>query len=218
MKLYKTNSLTYIVIILISIVIAGCSFCFDAESRCVAILTGVGSGGVASAIVAWLIDRSDCKKRNVRNDTHIETLFTQFDLSILHELKMVLDACVAHGYIIDQTKDYSCEEILTELKSADGKLSIWDMIYSNIGATVHSLDASLVLTYDPLPQHSQMYSLLKSIQDNHAMYNSITQTVLVQSNDEGTLAYFLLQNDIEWLKQLYIIRGMPIKVKCNSPK
>ena len=123
MKMYKTNSLTYIVIILISIVIAGCSFCFDAESRCVAILTGVGSGGVASAIVAWLIDRSDCKKRNVRNDTHIETLFTQFDLSILHELKMVLDTCVAHGYIIDQTKDYSCEEILVALKSADGKLS-----------------------------------------------------------------------------------------------
>ena len=63
MKLYKTNSLTYIVIILISIVIAGCSFCFDAECRWVAILTGVGSGGVASAIVAWLIDRSDCKKK-----------------------------------------------------------------------------------------------------------------------------------------------------------
>lgn len=198
--------------------IAGCSFCFDAECRWVAILTGVGSGGVTSAIVAWLIDCSDCKKRNFRNATHIETLFAQFDLSILHELKMVLDTCAAHGHIIDQTKEYSCEEILTALKSVDGKLPIWDMIYSNIGATVHSLDASLVLTYDPLPQHSQMYSLLKSIQDNHAMYNSINQTVLVQSNDEGTLAYFLLQNDIEWLKQLYIIRGMPIKVKCNSPK
>lgn len=197
---------------------AGCSFCFDAECRWVAILTGVGSGGVTSAIVAWLIDCSDCKKRNFRNATHIETLFAQFDLSILHELKMVLDTCTAHGHIIDQTKEYSCEEILTALKSVDGKLPIWDMIYSNIGATVHSLDASLVLTYDPLPQHSQMYSLLKSIQDNHAMYNSITQTVVVQSDDEGTLAYYLLQNDIEWLKQLYIIRGMPIKVKYNSPK
>jgi hypothetical protein len=42
--------------------------------------------------------------------------------------------------------------------------------------------------------------------------------VVVQSDDEGTLAYYLLQNDIEWLKQLYIIRGMPIKVKYNSPK
>jgi hypothetical protein len=218
MKLYKPNSLTYIVIILISMGIAGCSFCFDAECRWVAILTGVGSGGVTSAIVAWLIDCSDCKKRNFRNATHIETLFAQFDLSILHELKMVLDTCAAHGHIIDQTKEYSCEEILTALKSVDGKLPIWDMIYSNIGATVHSLDASLVLTYDPLPQHSQMYSLLKSIQDNHAMYNSITQTVVVQSDDEGTLAYYLLQNDIEWLKQLYIIRGMPIKVKYNSPK
>ena len=218
MKLYKPNSLTYIVIILISLGIAGCSFCFDAECRWVAILTGVGSGGVTSAIVAWLIDCSDCKKRNFRNATHIETLFAQFDLSILHELKMVLDTCAAHGHIIDQTKEYSCEEILTALKSVDGKLPIWDMIYSNIGATVHSLDASLVLTYDPLPQHSQMYSLLKSIQDNHAMYNSITQTVVVQSDDEGTLAYYLLQNDIEWLKQLYIIRGMPIKVKYNSPK
>lgn len=197
---------------------AGCSFCFDAECRWVAILTGVSSGGVTSAIVAWLIDCSDCKKRNFRNATHIETLFAQFDLSILHELKMVLDTCAAHGHIIDQTKEYSCEEILTALKSVDGKLPIWDMIYSNIGATVHSLDASLVLTYDPLPQHSQMYSLLKSIQDNHAMYNSITQTVVVQSDDEGTLAYYLLQNDIEWLKQLYIIRGMPIKVKYNSPK
>lgn len=196
----------------------GCSFCFDAECRWVAILTGVSSGGVTSAIVAWLIDCSDCKKRNFRNATHIETLFAQFDLSILHELKMVLDTCAAHGHIIDQTKEYSCEEILTALKSVDGKLPIWDMIYSNIGATVHSLDASLVLTYDPLPQHSQMYSLLKSIQDNHAMYNSITQTVVVQSDDEGTLAYYLLQNDIEWLKQLYIIRGMPIKVKYNSPK
>ena len=218
MKLYKPNSLTYIVIILISMGMAGCSFCFDAECRWVAILTGVGSGGVTSAIVAWLIDCSDCKKRNFRNATHIETLFAQFDLSILHELKMVLDTCAAHGHIIDQTKEYSCEEILTALKSVDGKLPIWDMIYSNIGATVHSLDASLVLTYDPLPQHSQMYSLLKSIQDNHAMYNSITQTVVVQSDDEGTLAYYLLQNDIEWLKQLYIIRGMPIKVKYNSPK
>ena len=218
MKLYKPNSLTYIVIILISMGIAGCSFCFDAECRWVAILTGVGSGGVTSAIVAWLIDCSDCKRRNFRNATHIETLFAQFDLSILHELKMVLDTCAAHGHIIDQTKEYSCEEILTALKSVDGKLPIWDMIYSNIGATVHSLDASLVLTYDPLPQHSQMYSLLKSIQDNHAMYNSITQTVVVQSDDEGTLAYYLLQNDIEWLKQLYIIRGMPIKVKYNSPK
>ena len=218
MKLYKPNSLTYIVIILISMGIAGCSFCFDAECRWVAILTGAGSGGVTSAIVAWLIDCSDCKKRNFRNATHIETLFAQFDLSILHELKMVLDTCAAHGHIIDQTKEYSCEEILTALKSVDGKLPIWDMIYSNIGATVHSLDASLVLTYDPLPQHSQMYSLLKSIQDNHAMYNSITQTVVVQSDDEGTLAYYLLQNDIEWLKQLYIIRGMPIKVKYNSPK
>ena len=218
MKLYKPNSITYIVIILISMGIAGCSFCFDAECRWVAILTGVGSGGVTSAIVAWLIDCSDCKKRNFRNATHIETLFAQFDLSILHELKMVLDTCAAHGHIIDQTKEYSCEEILTALKSVDGKLPIWDMIYSNIGATVHSLDASLVLTYDPLPQHSQMYSLLKSIQDNHAMYNSITQTVVVQSDDEGTLAYYLLQNDIEWLKQLYIIRGMPIKVKYNSPK
>lgn len=218
MKLYKPNSLTYIVIILISMGMAGCSFCFDAECRWVAILTGVSSGGVTSAIVAWLIDCSDCKKRNFRNATHIETLFAQFDLSILHELKMVLDTCAAHGHIIDQTKEYSCEEILTALKSVDGKLPIWDMIYSNIGATVHSLDASLVLTYDPLPQHSQMYSLLKSIQDNHAMYNSITQTVVVQSDDEGTLAYYLLQNDIEWLKQLYIIRGMPIKVKYNSPK
>lgn len=142
----------------------------------------------------------------------MDMMFAQFDLSILNELRLVLEACAAHDNTIDLTKDYNCEEILTALKSADGKLPIWDMIYSNIGATVHSLDASLVLAYEPLPQHSQMYFLLKSIQDNHAMYNSITQTVLVQSNEEGTLAFFLLQNDIELLRQLYAIRGIPIKV------
>ena len=218
MKLYKPNRLTYIVIILISIVVAGCSFCFDAESRWAALLTGVGSGGLASAITAWLIDYSDCKKGNDRNATHMNTLFAQFDLSILHELRMVLETCAMHGFAVDLTKEYSCDEILTALKCTDGNLSIWDMIFSNIGATSNSIDASLVLAYNPLPQHSQMYSLLKSIQDNHATYNAITQTVVVQSNDEGTLAYFLLQNDIEWLKQLYAIRGVQIKVIGNSPK
>ena len=66
-KEYKPNNIFYWIMLLCAVIILLSLWFIHPNSVGFVIISGVGSGGIASIIVAWLIDVAYCKKQNFRN-------------------------------------------------------------------------------------------------------------------------------------------------------
>ena len=73
----KVPHLLYITLLAVFFIITGSSF-FISCSRWNNIVVGIGSGGIASVIVAWLIDFRNNKKQEIESKAKYEAIIMQF--------------------------------------------------------------------------------------------------------------------------------------------
>lgn len=92
---YKTPHKTYVILLLISICIATCTF-FVRESSWNTIVASLGAGGIASVCVAWLIDIRNTKIRAIDNKEKAEGLMNQLIRIFRRLLWVTANEC--YGY------------------------------------------------------------------------------------------------------------------------
>lgn len=97
----KPYHLTYILLLTGSVIITLCALRFDPTSQWFSIVTSVGSGGIASVVVAWLIDISSCKRAKENAEKHRAVLLSNLKNAFYHGVQML---------ILESTGNTQCSE------------------------------------------------------------------------------------------------------------
>lgn len=74
---YNTPHKTYVVLLLFSLILTGCTFLLR-DNSWNTIVASVGAGGVASVCVAWLLDIRNTKIKAIENKRKTEEIMNQF--------------------------------------------------------------------------------------------------------------------------------------------
>lgn len=74
---YKTPHITYVILLITSLVITGCTF-FIQNNLWNTIVVSIGAGGIASVCVAWLLDVRNTKIRTIENKRRVNEVMNQF--------------------------------------------------------------------------------------------------------------------------------------------
>lgn len=213
MKIYKPNTSLYLKLLITSLIITITPLFLNLENNVFSIFIGIGCGGVASVIVAWLIDVATCKDKSERCNYLISKLLLQFDYSITYCLQIALLNCALFDKAIDLDKNYELSDLVSIMANADGTADYWKIIYNNLVATYDSVDASMLLAYDPNKYHTELYETLKHLQDNGNSYKSIMKKIKVKNNQKGSLEYNFTMIDMENIIKFYDIRDIKLEIK-----
>ena len=77
MKSFKVNNGMYIGLILLFLILCLVSLCICMASPWFTIVAGLGCGGFASVLVAWLIDAANCKVNNKKAKRYQDEIFSE---------------------------------------------------------------------------------------------------------------------------------------------
>lgn len=208
MKVYKPNHLFYLGLLGVSILFVVTAVLIPINSKWFSIVTGVGGGGIASVIVAWLIDISSCNQRNRLNQDLLEQLFQRFDTDVKFELEWILKDYANRHPEIDCNHKYSITEIVQLVEKEDENLSEWVTHYHNIGVAFYSIDASVLLSYDPSLQHAKIYAELIQAQNMHNNYSVMNSMGKWECQDHTqSYEYSMLCFELCAIERIYSIRG-----------
>lgn len=209
MIFYRTNHCFYLRLLLVAVLITLLAVLFPTNWPWFTIITGIGCGGISSVCVAWMIEYSNCKSKNRVNEIIINRLFLSFDYSVENELRTILTICAGENKEIFPNKEYSIQEIQSFLEKADGMLSTWEMPFHNMGVAFYSMEPSVLMEYDPLDKHVELYNeLIKGIK-NHQQYEYIKSFTasITPTDTSGTFEYTLLTIDLRTIARIYSIRN-----------
>ena len=103
---YKPNHGLYGLLLAAAVVIALLAALIPQSNPLFSILIGVGSGGIASVIVAWLIDNSTCKQNNKKAEDTQKLIFSPIRSSIESAIEFFALQCIHSGNI----QDFNCKK------------------------------------------------------------------------------------------------------------
>lgn len=158
------------------------------------IIFGVGSGGIASVVVAWLIEIANTKRDNKKAQTNRNALFMQLKSILLPKILLAVVDCENLGEKIDAYEDRNWYEwlesavLLSIKKDNDSRqvLRSYGRLFQDIQNTVHSLlDQTAVLLNQELltTQNIFVLSAVESI-CKASDYVSVMKTNNVEQGKE----------------------------------
>ncbi len=105
-EIYKPNHVLYRRLLAGAAVISIISAFIPQENPLFSILIGIGSGGIASVIVAWLIDISTCKQNNEKIATTRRIVFSQLTSSIESGIQIF----IMQSFQLEAMTDFECKK------------------------------------------------------------------------------------------------------------
>ena len=158
------------------------------------IIFGVGSGGIASVVVAWLIEIANTKRDNIKAQTNRNALFMQLKSILLPKILLAVVDCENLGEKIDAYEERNWYEwlesavLLSIKKDNDSRqvLRSYGRLFQDIQNTVHSLlDQTAVLLNQELltTQNIFVLSAIESI-CKASDYVSVMKTNNVEQGKE----------------------------------
>lgn len=209
-KHYSTERNLYLILLLVSSLFI-CASCFiDVKSRLFTIIAGLGCSGIASVIVAWLLDIAACKRKEEANEELLNHLFDKFDATVQYELNCILEVCAKLNSTINIEKQYCIQEIEELLEKAEGDNPVWGKSFHNFGVAFASVDSSVLLSSGSTPQHNELYSIVKSAQENYRAYEIISGKYKPVSRSTDSMEYVFLCNDVSNIERIYSLRNKKI--------
>ena len=116
----KNNNFIYIILSIASVACCVASLFFDPSQKAFTMLATIGCSGIVSVLVAWLLERSNEKIMEAKNEEILSCLLRKFDVMVQIEMQRALVAC-AKINDIELNKNYSISDIcgLVEKLSSD---------------------------------------------------------------------------------------------------
>lgn len=111
----KNNNTLYIILSIASIVCCGVSLFFDSSHKAFTMLASIGCSGIVSVLVAWLLERSNERIQNTKDQEILDCLLNGFDIGVKCEMQRALLNCEKVSEL-DIDKEYSILEICTLLE------------------------------------------------------------------------------------------------------
>lgn len=97
LKIFRPNHVLYAALLAGAVVITVIAAFISQESSLFSVLMGIGSGGIASVVVAWLIDFATCKQNNKKAENTRRVVFSQLCSVIESGIQVFAIICFQHG-------------------------------------------------------------------------------------------------------------------------
>lgn len=167
----KPNRRLYVSLSTIFITITFAALLIDNKSAWFTVLTGIGCGGIASVIVAWLVDLANCKLQSNKQKKLAEFALNNFHVSVCYYLETIADLCVDNDPKMERQK-HSFEEwvqiYVSKLKNGITVRRPWllDAIeriensYSTIENNIYWLVDGNIITVDEYKKIKVLYRVI----------------------------------------------------------
>lgn len=184
----NTNVFTYFVLLAISIILLICSLNFDTSEKQFTILSSLGCGGIASVIVAWLVECSNIKINKEKNKAIINQLLNSFDLFVEFECQRAISNCCRY-FDMDVEKNYSISEIKTYLNELDSKAVYFKGFPAMIEKGISEVAELSLLNFDQTDLGRNLYDLFQVLKSTTKMLKQVTEFEL----DEEVIKLLVIQ-------------------------
>lgn len=156
LEIYKPNHPLYRALLAASAFITLIGALFSSCTAVSSVLLGIGSGGIASVVVAWLIDISTCKQNNKKAELTRKNVFSQICSAIESSIQLFALQCFHLGVIkdFDDQKTWLdwVKDTCTAAKSNPEELGLFCkqscVFADNLMDQVSTIDAQTVLLFD----------------------------------------------------------------------
>ncbi|MBQ7669097.1 MAG: hypothetical protein IJS45_00040 [Clostridia bacterium] len=214
---YKPNIVLYLLLLIVAISILLLAILIPIDSKWFAIISGVGCSGIASIIVAWLIDIINCNQKNSLNVSFIDKLFFDHDRIVELELAQIIEGVAKKNKSINLNKVYTLLEIesLLEAESDINDYSYYDIRYCNLGEACKQLDESIILSNGYTDLQIDIFTLIQSCKQNYKAFQEIVRN-LPNGKEINTIAKSLLFTHLSFLEKIYEIRGNSIEIGLSQ--
>lgn len=210
---YKPETWLYLLLLFISIGIIAISFFIPQEDRWFTIVAGFGCSGIASVVVAWLIEKEACKYKEKANNEMLDHLFDMLDAGIMQELKLMLESYAKRDEHVDIDRTYSVKELSEMISKADESIEIWDWHYRKIGDAFSAVDASSLLN-DPIPQHNELYSTIHMAKVNYKAYQDMKKKL--EKDSMIFMSHFFVCSVIDNIDDFFSLRNRQIEIVVRN--
>ncbi len=212
-KNYKPFTRLYLCLFLLSIAFIAISFFIQEANRWFTIVAGFGCSGIASVIVAWLIERANCYNKEKTNTGMLDNFFERFDLEVKLALSILLEGYAKRKEDIDIDRNYTLHELHDLINNADKDLGIWSWYYKKTGEAFSEIDASPLL-FDPTPQHNLLHSYIRMAAENYSAYKDMEEKL--DKKSMGFFAHVFLCGDLNCIESIYTLRNKEILVSVRE--
>lgn len=102
MKAYRTNKWLYIALLLTSLLMITVSLFIPNDSKCFAIISGIGGGWFASVLVAWLIDMANYRTLNNKYSNLARFAYGELQYAIADYCEQYCEYCCEASPLLKQ--------------------------------------------------------------------------------------------------------------------
>ena len=103
-KKIAPNNMLYIVLLLVAVALTGISLSIRRLEAVFTIWTSITCGGIASILVAWLIDAANCRKSNKKTLENREALFANLHHTFDNGLQLFILEIAKNNHCTDFKK------------------------------------------------------------------------------------------------------------------
>ena len=93
---FTPNRILYVILLICSLLLIGSSAFVSQQCFLFTIISGIGCGGLASAVIAWLIDEANAKTAAKKSKLHRQILFKKLTDSFDHGLQILILSAKEH--------------------------------------------------------------------------------------------------------------------------
>lgn len=177
-----TNICAYLALLIFFTGLFVVSLLFDTSEKPFTVLSSIGCGGIASVVVAWLVENSNNRAIRNRNKNIINQLLYGFDTFVIVECQRALGCC-AKAQDIDIDKSYTIPEICSMLTKIDEKNVYFRGFTNIIEKGLNGITEVTLLSFDQSDLGSTLYDLFLALRTT---LHTISQVSEVDNSEEIT--------------------------------
>lgn len=200
-KVKKSNYSTYLILLVFFTALLLLSLFFNTAEKPFTIFSSFGCGGIASVVVAWLVEISNNRISIFRNQTIITQLLFGFDSYVTMECQRAIVHC-ARTQEMDIDKSYSIPEICTMLDKVCSKDIYFRGFPDVIQKGLNGVTELTILSFDQTEIGSTLYDLFLALRSTLQTMSQISEI-----DDSEEMIKIMVIDCFDFINQINITRG-----------
>lgn len=200
-RIKETNVCAYLALLIFFTGLFFCSLIFDTTEKPFTIFSSIGCGGIASVVVAWLVEKSTNRINRNRTKTVINQLLYGFDTYVTVECQRAIRHC-SKKQDIDIDKSYSMPEIISMIEKVDNKDVYFRGFPDMIEKGLNGITEVTLLSFDQSKLGSTLYDLFLALRSTIHTMSHISE---IDNLDE--MMKIMVIDCFDFINQINITRG-----------
>ena len=198
----KNNNTLYIILSITSVACCGASLVFDPSQKAFTMLASIGCSGIVSVLVAWLLERSNEKIMEAKNEEILSCLLRKFDVMVQIEMQRALVAC-AKISDIELNKNYSISDICGLVEKLSSDHVYFGGSLDAIRDGLRNVPIDMILQFEQAERGIRLHTLFTRLKQNI----SVIEWIENENNKDDMLRLVTVQS-LHILEDIYLTRNI----------